>query len=118
VRRFTPGLVGTALAVLAIVMATVFIMGPSDDIGGEVWQRGFLAGEQYRFMPGNRYRLERWGCFGVGDTLESGTWTRLGDTVSLVPAAPGKSAYLMLQSVSGDERLLVRAGEEAFERVD
>jgi len=107
-----------ASVLAALVVAFALSTRGGDGDGGETWRRGLLAGEQLRLLPGNRYRIEYWTRLGAGDVVESGTWSRLGDTVSLVPAAPGKSAYLMLQSVSGDERLLVRAGEEAFERVD
>jgi len=112
---------GLALAGLALV-AVLGVAARSIDLrgeeGGETGRRGLLAGEQLRLLPGNRYRLEAWSRLGRGAALEQGTWTRLGDTVSLVPAAPGTPAYLMTQTVAGEHRSLSRAGEAAFERVD
>ena len=119
-RSFTPGFVVTAIAVLLLATAAMFAMSGPGLPEGEVWRRGLLGGDQLRLLPGNRYRIERWSCVFADETVESGTWTRLGDTVSLVPSTPGRSAYLMRETAEDGERLLRSVPPEGdpWERLD
>lgn len=115
-----------ASAVVILLLAAALYFERRDPNGpGQVWRRGLLGGEQVRLLPGGRYELQRWRPFAADETLEGGTWTQLGQVVSLVPGQGGP-ARVMRVLVRGEARYLSDAPPGAgtpapaalFERLD
>jgi hypothetical protein len=124
----TPSILAATLALLLIVLAAIVLVGrlnPGVE-SGQVWRRGFLSGDQVVLGDDGRYAVQRWGYFGPTETIESGVWVQLGDTVSLVPSNSGSRARVMRKRVDGDQRYLyeptarsdIPEQETWYERVD
>jgi hypothetical protein len=97
-----------ALGLIGLLVAGILVLGRNEPGGvpGELWRRGLLTGEQVRLRVDGRYEIQRWGCFGPDHTIETGTWDRVGDIVSLVPSTPGARSRLMRQTAQDGERSL------------
>lgn len=116
------------LGLIGLMVAGILVLGRNEPGGapGELWRRGFLAGEQVRLRIDGRYEIQRWGCFGPDETIETGTWDRVGDIVSLVPSSAEAPPRLMRQAAQDGVRTLYGIGpdgrtppsERRFERVD
>ena len=111
--------IGAALGLVLLVLAWLRPDEPGD---GDLWRRGWLAGEQVRLQANGRYEVQRWSWFGAEETLESGTWMQLGEVVSLVPATRHKPARLMRKAVRDQRWYLIDPAEPdaaaRYERVD
>lgn len=116
---------GVSAAVILLLAAALYFERRDPNGPGQVWRRGLLGGEQVRLLPGGRYELQRWRAFGTDETVEAGTWTQLGQVVSLVPGQGGP-ARVMRVLVRGETRYLsdaqpgagTPAGPALYERLD
>ena len=118
-------LIGVLFAGALLASAWLLLGERGGARAGETWRRGVLSGEQMR-MDGGRYTLQRWSLLGAGETLETGSYVKLGDVLSLVPGTPGRAPRLLRMEVQGDTWRLyepdaagrVPADGRVFERLD
>lgn len=117
-----PGLwlAGLAAAIAVLLATTMLPRGGGRD--GELWRRGAFSGEQLRLRADGTYARERWCLVCRDELLESGSWARFGQTLSLVPSGTGASARtLRIDARDGRRYLSAPAGTDRdgpYERVE
>jgi hypothetical protein len=102
-----------ALLRAPLLGALALLAGCNEPPGpGETWRRGFFGGEQLRLLPDSRYRWQSWSRLSADETIESGTWTRLGEVVSLVPSGSGRPPRILRITVAEGDRYLYEASAD------